>query len=143
MACFDVALSKIYLVSTLKIIKMSARIFTQVMSMECKRGKLNAFKFLNLILVNHLTWRWFEVKFNFAPSSAWGAVAIGGDLWFAPLQNRAAIKREFSPVFSKEYYRASNVEINNWRSLRKNARGHVYFRVKALRSFAVYGWWLR
>lgn len=31
-----------------------------------KRGKLNAFKFLNLILVNHLTSRWFEVKFNFA-----------------------------------------------------------------------------
>lgn len=31
-----------------------------------KRGNLNAFKFLNSILVNHLIPRQFEVKFNFA-----------------------------------------------------------------------------
>lgn len=31
------------------------------------RAASNAFKFLNLILVNHLIPRQFEVKFNFAP----------------------------------------------------------------------------
>lgn len=34
-----------------------------------KRGEFNAFKFLNLILVNHLTSRWFEVEFNLARPS--------------------------------------------------------------------------
>lgn len=33
------------------------------------KGKRNAFKYLNLILVNHQTLRWFEVKFNLARSS--------------------------------------------------------------------------
>ena len=46
--------------------KKATTIFTRVSLMERKGEQLNTFKFLNLILVNHLTSRWFEVEFNFA-----------------------------------------------------------------------------